>query len=160
MKTSLDTNPQKLTIPQNLRQRVTRRLPGGRQTGLRQTGVALIEALVAVLIFSFGVLGLIGLEASAINFSVDAEDRNRATVLANDIASLMWLNNLNGNVSTTTLQSNCLVPSSPVFLPSCFIAPITAVAGTPNTWTITITWVPVTDKGGGTRTFTTQVTLT
>jgi type IV pilus assembly protein PilV len=53
--------------------------------------MALIEALVSILIFSFGVLGLIGLQASAINFSVDAEDRNRAALFANEIASSMWL---------------------------------------------------------------------
>ena len=63
-----------------------------------QRGVALIEALVSIVIFSFGVLGLIGLEASAINYSVDAEDRNRAALFASEIASTMWLN---GTVSMT-----------------------------------------------------------
>ncbi|QRF60963.1 type IV pilus modification protein PilV [Variovorax paradoxus] len=57
-----------------------------------QTGVALLEVLVSILIFSFGLLGLIGLQARAISFSVDAEDRNRAALLANEIVSLMWLN--------------------------------------------------------------------
>jgi type IV pilus assembly protein PilV len=56
-----------------------------------QQGVALVEALVSILIFSFGILGLIGLEATAIDSSVDAEDRNRASLFASDIASAMWL---------------------------------------------------------------------
>ncbi len=115
-----------------------------------------------MLVFSFGVLGLIGLEASAINFSVDAEDRTRATMLANDLASAMWLNNLNGTVTSTVtaLNTACNLNTTPVYLPSCIVATPALVAGTTNTWTITITWVPLTDKSGATRTFTTQVTLT
>jgi type IV pilus assembly protein PilV len=52
-----------------------------------QLGVSLIEVLVAILIVSFGVLGLIGLQARATQFSVGAEDRNRAALLANEIAT-------------------------------------------------------------------------
>ncbi|MDN8614260.1 type IV pilus modification protein PilV [Variovorax ginsengisoli] len=59
----------------------------------RQNGVALLEVLVAILLFSFGILGLIGLQARAISYSTDAEDRNRAAMLANEIATTMWLNN-------------------------------------------------------------------
>ena len=57
-----------------------------------QAGAALIEILVSVLLFSLGVLGLLGLQARAIGFSVDAEDRNRAALLANEVASEMWMN--------------------------------------------------------------------
>ncbi len=57
----------------------------------RQGGAMLIEVLVAVLLFSLGILGLLGLQARAMSFSIDAEDRNRAALLANDAASLMWL---------------------------------------------------------------------
>jgi len=65
--------------------------PGGNAPGGKpQRGIALIEALVAILIFSFGVLGLIALEASAVNFAVDSEDRNRAALFASDVASAMW----------------------------------------------------------------------
>ncbi|RSZ37537.1 fimbrial assembly protein [Variovorax beijingensis] len=57
-----------------------------------QTGIALLEVLVSVLLFSLGLLGLIGLQARAISFSSDAEDRNRAALLANEAVALMWLN--------------------------------------------------------------------
>jgi type IV pilus assembly protein PilV len=56
-----------------------------------QRGVALVEALMSILIFSVGVLGLMALEARAIDFSVDAEDRNRASLFANEVASYLWL---------------------------------------------------------------------
>lgn len=55
-----------------------------------QSGVALIEVLVSVLLFSLGILGLIGLQTRAISLSIDAEDRNRAALIANDIAAVMW----------------------------------------------------------------------
>lgn len=61
-----------------------RHLPGAR-------GFALLEVLVSILILSFGILGIVGLQARAINFSVDAEDRNRAALLANEVATDMWV---------------------------------------------------------------------
>lgn len=66
----------------------SRPLPSPARDG--QHGIALIEVLVSVLLFSLGVLGLIGLQARAIGLSVDAEDRNRAALIANDIATAMW----------------------------------------------------------------------
>lgn len=57
-----------------------------------QQGMALLEVLVSLLLFSFGILGLIGLQAKAVTLSVDADDRNRAALLANEVASWMWLN--------------------------------------------------------------------
>lgn len=56
-----------------------------------QGGVALIEVLISLLIFSLGILGLIGLQTRAITLSGDAEDRNRAALLANEVTSTMWL---------------------------------------------------------------------
>ena len=62
----------------------------------RQSGMTLIEVLVAILIFSFGLLGFVGLQARAIQFSVSAEDSNRAALLANEIAAAA---ELTGSVS-------------------------------------------------------------
>lgn len=56
-----------------------------------QRGTMLLEVLVSVLIFSFGLLGLVGLQARATQFSLDAEDRNRAALLADDLAAQMRL---------------------------------------------------------------------
>jgi type IV pilus assembly protein PilV len=126
----------------------------------RQRGVALIEALVSILIFSFGVLGLIGLEASAINFSVDAEDRNRAALFASDISSSMWLN---GTVTVTaaqlsTWQANIANTALPTGLPGGTLT-ITPTAGTTNSADILIQWTPTTDKTSTTRQLTTRVVL-
>jgi len=126
-----------------------------------QRGMALMETLVSILIFSFGVLGLAGLEASAINFSVDAEDRNRAALFASEIASTMWLN---GTVTVsaaqlTTWQTAIADPTTPMGLPGGLLA-IAATGATTNSADISITWVPTTDRGAAvTRTLTTRVIL-
>lgn len=55
-----------------------------------QRGVALLEALVAILIFSIGILALVGLQARAISTTSDAKYRSDATFLANKIIGIMW----------------------------------------------------------------------
>lgn len=55
-----------------------------------QSGALLLEVLISILIFSFAILGLVALQARAVQFSVDAEDRNRAALLANELVSTMW----------------------------------------------------------------------
>lgn len=51
--------------------------------------MTLIEVLVAILIFSFGLLGLAGLQARALRYSSSAEDTNRASLLANQMSFMM-----------------------------------------------------------------------
>lgn len=58
-----------------------------------QRGVSLLEVLVAIVIVSVGVLGLVGLQARATQLSVGAEDRNRAAMLVDEVAAQMWLLN-------------------------------------------------------------------
>ena len=56
----------------------------------RQTGSYLLEALIAILIFSFGVLGLIGLLGSSIRITNDARYRSEAANLAGAMIADMW----------------------------------------------------------------------
>ncbi|HRH85809.1 MAG TPA: type IV pilus modification protein PilV [Rubrivivax sp.] len=56
----------------------------------RARGMSMIEVLVAIVIMSFGILGLVSLQARAVQYSVSAEDSQRAALLANEIASAMW----------------------------------------------------------------------
>lgn len=58
-----------------------------------QSGVMLIEALVAILIFSVGILGIVGLQASAAKASTDAKYRSEAALLANELIARMWTAN-------------------------------------------------------------------
>lgn len=61
-----------------------------KQRSHRQTGIALIEVLVATLLISFGLLGLMSLQAKAVQYAVSAEDSHRAAILASDLAADMW----------------------------------------------------------------------
>lgn len=66
------------------------RLICARITPRRQTGSYLLEALIAILIFSFGILGLIGLLGSSIRITNDARYRSEAANLANSMIAEMW----------------------------------------------------------------------
>jgi type IV pilus assembly protein PilV len=54
------------------------------------TGFTLIEVLVSILVFSFGLLGLVGMQARILQASTQNADRARASLLANEIVSVMW----------------------------------------------------------------------
>ena len=53
-------------------------------------GFMLIEALVALLIFSFGVLGIIGLQASMTKAQTQSKFRADASLLAQRLVGTMW----------------------------------------------------------------------
>jgi type IV pilus assembly protein PilV len=55
-----------------------------------QRGAFLLESLIGILIFSLGVLGIVGLQAQAIRFTNDSEYRAEAVYLANSLISQMW----------------------------------------------------------------------
>jgi type IV pilus assembly protein PilV len=57
----------------------------------RQSGFMLIEVLVAILIFAFGVLSVVGLQVNAIKQSSGAKYRTDASLLANDLIGKMWV---------------------------------------------------------------------
>ncbi|MEF8731338.1 MAG: fimbrial assembly protein [Candidatus Accumulibacter meliphilus] len=58
-----------------------------------QSGVMLLEALIAILIFSLGILSLVALQATAIQLTGDAKYRTDATLLANRLIGQMWVSN-------------------------------------------------------------------
>lgn len=57
----------------------------------RQDGVVLIEALLGILIFSIGILALIGMQSIAVKNTTDARYRTEAAYLANSILSQIRL---------------------------------------------------------------------
>ncbi|MGJ7509501.1 type IV pilus modification PilV family protein [Variovorax sp. GT1P44] len=56
----------------------------------RVRGIALIEVLVAMLIFLLGVIGLVGLQAAMTRAQTEAKFRADAAMLANDVVGRMW----------------------------------------------------------------------
>ena len=55
-----------------------------------QSGSFLLEALIGILIFTFGILGLVGLQAQALRVTNDTEFRAEAAFLTNRMVSEMW----------------------------------------------------------------------
>jgi type IV pilus assembly protein PilV len=124
-----------------------------------QRGMALLECLMALLIFSVGLLGLLGLEARVMNISTDSENRNRAALFAGEIASQMWLN---GTVTPATTAYTALLATVNVQtqggLPGGVVT-VVPVAGTTNATDITVTWQEVSDAPLSPSTLTTRVIL-
>jgi len=69
---------------------ITLPLSSSKPLPARQGGSYLLEALVAILIFAFGVLGLVGLLGSSIRVTNDARYRAEAANLANGMIAEMW----------------------------------------------------------------------
>jgi type IV pilus assembly protein PilV len=128
-----------------------------------QAGMTLIEVLVAILIFSFGLVGLIGLQARALQFSTSAEDTSRAALLANEIAS---------SIATTTVSGAAVsVSASAVEAWQVRAADMrngglpngaAAIAASGNSASITITWTPPSAASGApnaTNQYVTQVVV-
>lgn len=60
-----------------------------------QQGVMLIEALVAILIFTLGVIAVMGMQAVSISQVSQAKYRTDASYLANQITGRMWVDQPN-----------------------------------------------------------------
>ena len=63
-------------------------------TPLRQQGLSLIEVMIALFVFSFGLLALAALMASGLKYNTSALHRSYATSQAYDMADRMRANRL------------------------------------------------------------------
>lgn len=117
-------------------------------------GLSLIEVLVVIVLFSFGLIGMVAMQAKAVQNSVSAEDSVRAALLANDIASEMWANGtINLPATTVTAWSASVANTTARGLPNG-IGTVT-VAGTIAT--ISVRWRAPHEPDGTVHTYTTQV---
>jgi type IV pilus assembly protein PilV len=64
----------------------------------RERGVMLIEALIAILIFSIGILAVVGMQGVAIKDVTSAKYRSEAAFLAQELLAQMWTDN--GNIGS------------------------------------------------------------
>lgn len=75
----------------------------------QQAGSVILEALIAILIFSIGILALVGMQAMAVNNVADAKYRSTAGFLTDQIIGTIWANSpvaINAsNVSAATLDA-------------------------------------------------------
>ena len=68
-----------------------------------QKGVMLIEALIAILIFSIGILAVVGMQGAAIKNVTDSRSRSEAAFLASELVAQMWVDqNINASGANTS----------------------------------------------------------
>jgi type IV pilus assembly protein PilV len=118
-----------------------------------QSGMILIEALLAILIFSLGILALVGLQATAIKQSADAKYRTEAALLANEIIGQMWVSDrttavLQANFNTGgTTYNNWLARVSGI-LPGAAANPPAIAIDAQGIATVTVNWIAPNEPAG------------
>jgi type IV pilus assembly protein PilV len=103
-----------------------------------QRGFALLEALIAILIFSIGILSMVGMQATAARYSTDAQFRSTAAYLASQCLAQI---RVASRTSTATMKSACPDSASLPELPNSSRA--VTVAGDPLSGydvTVAIDW--------------------
>lgn len=79
---------------------------------LSQQGVVLLEALVAVLIFSMGILALVGLQAAMVKNTSDSKYRADASFIAQQRIGQIWTDQANAiNYLENGTDISALLPS-------------------------------------------------
>ena len=79
----------------------------------KQQGSVILESLIAILIFSVGILAVVGLQGVSIKNVAGAKYRTDASLLANQIIGQMWVSNKS---SATALQANFNSPAGAMYL--------------------------------------------
>jgi type IV pilus assembly protein PilV len=105
-----------------------------RKGKLAQQGVVLLEALIAVLIFSMGVLALVGLQAAMVKNTSDSKYRAEASFIAQQRIGVIW-----SNPPTPTNPVNYLETGTDIsdLLPS---GTRTVSQPAPDQFLVTVTW--------------------
>lgn len=107
-----------------------------------QSGVFLIEALLGILIFSLGILALVGMQAAAISAQSDARYRTEAAGLAEKIINAIWVNVDRTNAGT--IQTSLAAFAHQASGSNCNFS------GTPSASALVTDWITdVTAAGSG-----------
>jgi type IV pilus assembly protein PilV len=116
----------------------------------------LLESFIAILIFSMGILAIVGMQASAIKNSADSKYRSEASLLANELIGQMWVSdrtpatlyaNFQGGAGTDgarytawyssfngTLPGSNTLPGSSTYAPTVTVDQVTGLV------TVTVFW--------------------
>ena len=127
-----------------------------------QSGVMLLEALIGILIFSLGILALVGMQAMGIKLATDSRDRAEAATLASQLVGDMWLHRTTlasyqyagsgtapAALTTWIAQVDATLPNAATFPPIVDVSAatwVTAPASSVGTQTtVTLRWKNPTD---------------
>jgi len=95
-----------------------------------QRGVVLLEALIAVLLFSMGVLALVGLQAAMVKNTSESKFRAEASFIAQQRIGMIWADVTNASLYLNTADINSLLPSGT----------LTVTNPATNQYVVTVTW--------------------
>lgn len=117
----------------------------------KQSGVMLLEALIAIFIFSLGILAIVGMQAIAAKQVTDAQYRSQASLLADQLFGAMWATDRTLATLTSEFDSSgsntapgyerwksnvaASLPGTDTYPPSVRIGP-------DGTATVVIQWLP------------------
>jgi type IV pilus assembly protein PilV len=92
---------------------LNRNLTMNRPAKSSQHGVVLVEAMIAILIFSMGVLAIVGLQAAMVKNTSDSKYRADASYIAQQQIGQLWADpdNLPADGSTTNPDISTLLPN-------------------------------------------------
>lgn len=124
-----------------------------------QQGFVLIDVLMSILLFSIGILGLVGLQSALTRSQMDSKTRADASYLASELMGQIWSNTLSLSSYTT---SGCAAMDRCKEWQDKVASSLPQGSGTVNTdsasgnVTITISW---TTPSGETHQYITQTTI-
>ncbi len=75
----------------------------------RQNGIAILEAMIAILIFSMGIIALMGMQATTINNVADSKYRNTASFYADQMVGTIWAK----RTGSTTANASGVLGATP-----------------------------------------------
>lgn len=119
----------------------------------KQAGIVLLEGLIAILIFSLGILAIVGMQSIAVKQVTDAKYRSEASLLADRLLGTMWASDR----TATSLQANfnnggagytAWLAQVAAALPGVAANPPTVVVDAEGIVTITVKWLAPSEPPG------------
>lgn len=112
----------------------------------KQSGMLLIEAMIAILIFTVGILGMVGLQATVVKQVTDAKFRSDASMLVNQLIGTMWVSDrttgtLQTRFNTGGVGYSAWLASVSASLPGVAANPPTVAISDSGIATVTIRWL-------------------
>ena len=101
---------------------------GGGMSMKRESGFAMLEVLISMLIIMFGVLGIAGMQMLAINNTENARYQSLATILASSMAAQMQANKAYWAAPAALISVGATITNSPSSYPGTCIGTVCSSA--------------------------------
>jgi type IV pilus assembly protein PilV len=121
----------------------------------QQSGVVLLESLIAILVFSLGILGIVGMQATAVKQVTDARYRSEASLLVDQLLGTMQVSDrsaaaLQTRFSTGGTGYTGWLGNVSATLPGIASYPPSVAVNANGTVTVTVRWrAPNEDASAG-----------